>query len=247
MGVPPAWRQDAGEEVRAGRPVDGGDQQPFSRSCRALPGQEQEVHFILAVRVPRETRHLPSAAGASRVAGYLRPGACPAGAGGCRSVVHGQSPPQGCRSGWRHFPRPGQATREAATRQGDAPRRSTPDSAPDVKPSHTGQRTQVTRRRPRHGDGIPRRPPARPHGPQRHQPPTVPSLARTRAHGGAPGRVRASRPAGPPPSAVGASSRTLDHPARPERACTTPHGQAAGTDTHRPQRRGRPRGRRSQA
>jgi hypothetical protein len=43
------------------------------------------------------------------------------------------------------------------------------------------------------------------------------------------------------------SPRGLDHSARPERACTTPHGQAAGTDIHRLRRRGRLHGRRDQA
>jgi hypothetical protein len=47
--------------------------------------------------------------------------------------------------------------------------------------------------------------------------------------------------------AGGMSPRGLDHPARPERACTTPHGQAGGPDTHRPRRRGRLHGRRDQA
>ncbi len=76
---------------------------------------------------------------------------------------------------------------------------------------------------------------------------TAPSSARTRAYGGAPARVRAIRPSGPPHLSPGRSPRTLDHPARSERACTTPHGQAAGPDTHRPHPCERSGGRRSQA
>jgi hypothetical protein len=63
-------------------------------------------------------------------------------------------------------------------------------------------------------------------------------------YGGPPGAARAhmaphvrNRPPVSTPADVPATaqpSRGLDHPARSERACTMPHGQATGADKHRP-------------
>ena len=88
------------------------------------------------------------------------------------------------------------------------------------------------------------RPPASPAGHAAVGPAPAPSARTHRPHAGA-RTARRPRPAAR--AAVACTPRGLDHPGRPERACTTPHGQAAGTDTHRPQHRGRLHGRRDQA
>jgi hypothetical protein len=55
MSARPAVGQDAGGELRTGHRVDCGDQQPFSRCRRVLPGQVQHVHIVVVPGAIGET------------------------------------------------------------------------------------------------------------------------------------------------------------------------------------------------
>ena len=181
--------------------------------------------------------------------GTLRCRPCRAGSGACRVSSHGHAPP-GLGDGLVAPARPGRATRgrRAGGSCTAADPRPTPrgTSSPAAPPRPgTSRAVAPRRRRP-----FPRRARRRCAGrtaPGRPAAPRVPGRA-ARAHAAA--HRAAHGPAARWPACTGPVAcppRGLDHPARPERACTTPHGQAAGTDTHRPRPRGRLHGRRDQA
>ena len=233
MGAASVCGQDASGELRAGQPVDCGDQQPFSRGRRALPGQVQHIHITVAVGIVWQTgRSAHGTRGAGEVIRHLRRRSGRAAFRACRGSSHGQAPP-GLMAGGA----------SPAGTGAKLPPASSAAGKPELFPRQAGVMHRADQRPPLRGTSSRGRPAPVPGGragsqdvrarrrcPGRTAATPIPPLpgavaGRTRARRAA--RGAHGRPASPEHAASpadllpGITARGLDHPATAERASST--------------------------